>query len=94
VLSGLKPQFDKIERYYYEIHVALLVEQECLGKISRSLHVTPDHRLRWENIHDACRAASTLLTPGVGSTLAPAPVPPVNQAPPPPPFMSQQTVST
>jgi hypothetical protein len=86
--SGLQPQFEKIERYYREIYVALRDEEQCLRRIYRSLHVTAGDRLRWENIRDACREASTLLTPEVDPTYAP-----VNHLPPPPPFMPQQTVS-
>jgi len=95
MFSKLRPHFDKIERYYSEINVSLRVEEEGLRKISSSLRVTPGDKLRWENIRDACGAASTILTPEVGSTCAPVSVSSrlqrVNQAQPPPP---QQTVST
>ena len=95
MFSKLRPHFDRIERYYYEINVSLRVEEECLRRISSSLRVTPGDKLRWENIRDACGAASTILTPEVGSTCAPVSVSSrlqrVNQAQPPPP---QQTVST
>lgn len=98
MFSELKPHFEKIERYFYEINVSLRVEEEYLEKISRSLRVTPGDKVRWENIRDACGAASTLLTPGVGSTSAPVTVPSrlqlANQTQPLPNVMPQQTVST
>ena len=72
MFSELRPHFEKIERYYHEINVSLRVEEECLRKISSSLRVTPGDKLRWENIRDACWAASTLLTPGVGPISAPS----------------------
>lgn len=98
MFSELRPHFEKIERYYYEINVSLRVEEECLRKISSSLRVTPGDRLRWENIRDACGAASTLLTPGVGSTSALVTVSSrlhlAKQTQPLPNIMPQQTVST
>jgi hypothetical protein len=70
MLSGLKPLFGKIETYYRETNVALLKEEERLKEIYNSLRVTPDDKLRWENIRDACMEASTVLTSEVGSTLS------------------------
>jgi hypothetical protein len=67
MLSGLKPLFDKIDKYYNEVNVSLRVEQECLQKISSSLRVTPDDRIRWEHIRDACQEAYDLLKTEVGS---------------------------
>jgi hypothetical protein len=72
MLSGLKPLFEKIEKYYNEVNVALSLEEDRLVEISNSLRVTPDDKLRWENIRDACKQASTLLTSEVGSTFAEA----------------------
>jgi hypothetical protein len=69
MLSGLEPLFRKIEKHYHEINVALLKEEERLKEIYKSLRVTPDDKLRWENIRDACVEASTLLTSEVSSTL-------------------------
>jgi hypothetical protein len=60
MLSGMKPLFDKIDNYYNEVNASLRVEQECLQKIRGSLRVTPDDRLRWEHIRDACREANLL----------------------------------
>ena len=98
MFSELRPHFEKIERYYYEINVSLRVEEESLRKIYSSLRVTPGDRLRWENIRDACGAASKLLTPGVGSTSPPVTVSSclqlVYQTQPLPNIMPQQTVST
>jgi hypothetical protein len=68
MLSKLGPLFEDIETYYDEINVALLREEERLREIYRSLRVTPGDKLRWQNIRDACREASTLLTAEVGST--------------------------
>ena len=50
--------------------MALLKEEERLWEIYNSLRVTPDDKLRWQNIRDACMEASILLTSEVGSTLA------------------------
>ena len=69
MLLDLKPLFGNIETYYHEINVALLKEKERLKEIYNSLRVTPDDKLRWENIRDACMEASTLLTSEVGSRL-------------------------
>ncbi|KAI0294065.1 hypothetical protein B0F90DRAFT_1342791 [Multifurca ochricompacta] len=61
MFSHLRPLFDQIDKYYGEVNVSLLAEAQCLERISRSLHVTPDDKLRWEHIRDACREASTLF---------------------------------
>jgi hypothetical protein len=60
--SDLRTLFDQIEEYYWEVNVSLLTEERRLKDIRRSLRVTPDDRLRWEHIRDACREASRLLT--------------------------------
>jgi hypothetical protein len=65
MLSGVKPLFDKIDKYYSEVNVSLHVEEECLRKIRSSLRVTSDDRRRWEHIRDACNEAYNLLTTGV-----------------------------
>jgi hypothetical protein len=61
MFADLKPLFDQIDRYYKEVNVSLLAEERHLKTIRRSLRVTPDDRLRWEHIRDACREASRLL---------------------------------
>ncbi len=61
MFSDLKPLFDQIDEYYKEVNVSLLAEERRLKAIRRSLRVTPDDRLRWEHIRDACREASRLL---------------------------------
>jgi hypothetical protein len=61
MFSDLKPLFDQIDGYYKEVNVSLLAEERHLKVIRRSLRVTPDDRLRWEHIRDACREASRLL---------------------------------
>jgi hypothetical protein len=68
MLTGVKPLFDKIDKYYNEVNVSLRVEQECLQKIRSSLRVTLDDKRRWEHIRDACREASKLLTNDVRTT--------------------------
>ena len=68
MLSSVKPLFDKIDKYYYEINVSLRVEEEYLRKIRSSLRVTPNDRRRWEHIRDACNEAFHLLTTGVSAT--------------------------
>lgn len=73
LLSGVKPLFDKIDKYYNEVNVALRVEEECLKKIRSSLRVTPEDKRRWEYIRDACMEASNLLTTGVSTTFARVP---------------------
>ena len=70
MLSGVKPLFDKIDKYYSEVNVSLRVEEECLRKIRSSLRVTPDDRSRWEHIRDACNEAFNLLATGVSATLS------------------------
>jgi hypothetical protein len=70
MLSGLKPLFDKIDKYYKEVNVSLLVEEECLRRIRSSLRVGPDDRRRWEHIRDACMEASNLFTTEVRFTFA------------------------
>ena len=62
MFSDLRPLFDQIDGYYREVNVSLLAEERHLKAIRRSLRVTPDDRLRWEHIRDACREASGLLT--------------------------------
>ena len=99
MLSGQRPLFESIETYYHEINVALLKEEERLKEIKSSLRVTPDDKLRWQNIRDACMEASTLLTSEVGSTFALVVlVSPrlqhADQLPPSPPHMPQQTPQT
>ena len=66
-LSSVKSLFDKIDKYYNEVNVSLYVEEECLRKISSSLRVTSDDRLRWEHIRDACNEAFNLLATGVSA---------------------------
>ena len=61
MFSDLRPLFDQIDGYYREVNVSLLAEERHLKAIRRSLRVTPDDRLRWEHIRDACREASGLL---------------------------------
>ncbi|KAI9454477.1 hypothetical protein BJY52DRAFT_725143 [Lactarius psammicola] len=61
MFSDLKPFFDQIDEYYKEVNVSLLAEERRLKAIRSSLRVTPDDRLRWEHIRDACREASRLL---------------------------------
>ncbi|KAH9168362.1 hypothetical protein EDB89DRAFT_1587250 [Lactarius sanguifluus] len=61
MFSDLKPLFDQIDEYYKEVNVSLLAEERRLNAIRRSLRVTPDDRLRWEHIRDACNEASRLL---------------------------------
>ncbi|KAH9058079.1 hypothetical protein EDB87DRAFT_1685725 [Lactarius vividus] len=61
MFSDLEPLFDQIDDYYKEVNVSLLAEERRLKAIRRSLRVTPDDRLRWEHIRDACREASRLL---------------------------------
>jgi hypothetical protein len=68
MLSGLTLLFDKIDKYYNEVNLSLQAEQDCLHKIRSSLRVTPDDRIRWEHIRDACQEASNLLTTEVGTT--------------------------
>lgn len=89
MFSDLRPLFDQIDGYYKEVNVSLLAEERRFEAIRRSLRVTPDDRLRWEHIRDACREASRLLA--VEDSHAPAqPHPhrsssfaPSNQPPPP-----------
>lgn len=94
MFSDLKPLFDQIDGYYKEVNVSLLAEERHLKVIRRSLRVTPDDRLRWEHIRDACREASRLLAteddyvqsqphPHHSSSFAPS-----NQPPPPQPTPS------
>ncbi|KAI0260352.1 hypothetical protein BC834DRAFT_900905 [Gloeopeniophorella convolvens] len=59
--TGLKPLFDDIDKYYGNVNVSLRAEQHRLKNIRSSLHVTPDDKLRWEHIRDACQEASSLL---------------------------------
>lgn len=68
MLSGPKPLFDKIDKYYNEVNLSLQAEQDCLQKIRSSLRVTPDDRIRWEHIRDACQEACNLLQTEVGTT--------------------------
>ncbi|KAF8264562.1 hypothetical protein EI94DRAFT_1738162 [Lactarius quietus] len=93
MFSELKPLFDKIDGYYKEVNVSLLAEERHLKVIRRSLRVTPDDRLRWEHIRDACREASNLLAtednhaqsqphPHHGSSFAPSDRPPPLPVPP------------
>jgi hypothetical protein len=70
MLSGVRPLFDKIDKYYNEVNVSLRVEEDCLKKIRSSLRVTPEDKRRWERIRDACMEASNLLTTGVCTTFA------------------------
>ena len=96
MISGVKPLFDKIDKYYKEVNVSLLVEQEWLQKIRSSLCATPDDIRRWEHIRDACREASKLLTNDVRTTCLlhlPSTLTPNYQIPSPPPHMPQPTVS-
>ncbi len=67
MLSGLKPPFDQIDKYYYEVNVSLYVEEKSLKKIRSSFRVTSDDRRRWEHIRDACGEASNLLAAEVGA---------------------------
>jgi hypothetical protein len=67
MLSGVKPLFDKIDKYYNEVNVSLRVEEDCLRKIRRSLRVTADDRRRWEHIRDACNETFNLLAAGVSA---------------------------
>jgi hypothetical protein len=96
MLSGVKPLFDKIDKYYNEVNVSLRVEEECLWKIRSSLRVTPDDKRRWEHIRDACNETFHLLSTGVSATSPLIPSMPTsdNQAPLPPAHMSQPIVST
>ena len=92
MFSDLKPLFDQIDGYYKEVNVSLLAEERHLKVIRRSLRVTPDDRLRWEHIRDACREASRLLAtednhpqaqphPHHSSSFAPSDKPPPLPAP-------------
>jgi len=95
MLSSVKPLFEKINKYYSEVNVSLLVEEECLRKIRSSLRVTSDDRRRWEHIRDACNVAFNLLTTGVSVTSPRIPyiLTSDNQAPPPALYISQPMVS-
>jgi hypothetical protein len=75
MFSDVKPLFDKIDKYYYEVNVSLHVEEEYLQKILSSLRVTSDDKRRWEHIRDACNEASNLLTTGVSATTPRIPPP-------------------
>ncbi|KAH9049770.1 hypothetical protein EDB83DRAFT_1386545 [Lactarius deliciosus] len=88
MFSDLKPLFDQIDEYYKEVNVSLLAEERRLNAIRRSLRVTPDDRLRWEHIRDACREASRLLAvdeshthPHHSSSFAPTDRPPPPSVP-------------
>ena len=60
--SDLRPLFDQIDKYYEEINVSLRAEEHYLKTIRKTLRVTPDDKLRWEHIRDACQDACRLLT--------------------------------
>ncbi|KAI9435050.1 hypothetical protein H4582DRAFT_700219 [Lactarius indigo] len=93
MFSDLEPLFDQIDEYYREVNVSLLAEERRLKAVRRSLRVTPDDRLRWEHIRDACREASRLLAvedshstqahphPYHSSSFAPSDRPPPPSAP-------------
>ena len=92
MLSDLKPLFNQIDGYYKEVNVSLLAEEDRLKAIRRSLRVTPDDRLRWEHIRDACIEASGFLTPAGTPTQAypprGSPFAPSDRPPPPPPSVA------
>ena len=91
MFSDLEPLFDQIDGYYKEVNVSLLAEERHLKVIRRSLRVTPDDRLRWEHIRDACREASRLLATEDDQIQSPphthrsSPFAPSDRPPPPPP---------
>ncbi|KAH9971845.1 hypothetical protein BGW80DRAFT_1318753 [Lactifluus volemus] len=59
--SDLRPLFDQIDKYYEEVNVSLRAEEHYLKTIRKTLRVTPDDKLRWEHIRDACQDACRLL---------------------------------
>lgn len=92
--SDLKPLFDQIDAYYEEVNVSLRAEEHRLKTIRSSLRVTPDDRLRWEYIRNACHEASRLLASQVDHlSYAPTDLTSCNQSPQSPPHTSQPVVS-
>jgi hypothetical protein len=58
--SDLRPLFDQIDKYYEEVNVSLRAEEHYLKTIRKTLRVTPDDKLRWGHIRDACQDACRL----------------------------------
>jgi hypothetical protein len=59
--SDLRPLFDQIDKYYEEVNVSLRAEEHYLKTIRKTLRVTPDDKLRWQHIRNACQDACRLL---------------------------------
>jgi hypothetical protein len=59
--SDLKRPFDQICEYYKEVTVSLLTAERRLKTIRETMVVTPDDKLLWELIRDACKDPYRLL---------------------------------